>query len=337
MEIRDYILRRTMLMIPSLLFITTITFFLTRMSTSAVGLYVSRYATPEQIAKVEEVYRLNDPIWVQYVYWMAGALQGDLGYSGEANQPVAQALISKAPASFELAIVGVIIAASIAVFLGTMAGKYPDTWIDHLSRGVAVGGMSTPAFWVALLLVYVGYVKFGIFPLGRSTADIWVSIDHPTGFYTIDAILAGSWVAFKDAVWHLILPALIIGYAESAVITRHLRSEIIEKSREEFVDAARSRGLSEAIVYTKHIRRNALIPTITVAGLSFAFLLRGVVVVELVFAWPGIGRWVAAAAVGGDYAAIMGFILVVAVIVLVLNLVVDVLYAYLDPRIELGE
>lgn len=338
MEIKDYIVRRVLLMIPTMGLIAAMTFVLTRMAGSPVGIYISRYSTQEQVARIEEIYHLNDPIWVQFYFWLEGVVVfGDLGWSQQANMPVTEALLHFAPATFELAILGVLIASAISVFLGTLAGRYPDTWIDHGSRAFAVGGMSTPQFWAALLLVFVGFVWLGLFPIGRATDGIWSSIPHPTGFYTVDAILAMSPRALGDALWHLILPALVIGYAESAVITRHLRSEIIEKTREEFVDAARARGLQETTVFTKHIRRNALIPTVTVAGLSFAFLMRGIVVVELVFAWPGMGRWVANAALSGDYAAIMGFILVVAVIVLSINLLVDVLYAYLDPRIELGE
>lgn len=337
MEVKDYVIRRVLMLIPTMLFISVITFLLTRLTGSPIGMYVSRFSSQEQVERIRELYHLNDPLWVQYFYWLQGVLKGDLGYSPEAGRPVTEALISKSAASFELAIAGIIIAIIISFTLGSLAGRYPDTWIDHLSRGIAVGGMSTPQFWAALVLVFIFYVSLDILPIGRANTAMWASIAHPTGFYTIDALLAGNLKAFVDAVSHLILPALVIGYAESAVITRHLRSEIIEKSREEFVDAARSRGLKEGIVYSKHIRRNALIPVVTVAGLSFAFLLRGIVVVEIVFGWPGLGSWVANAAVAGDYAAVMGFILVVAVVVLTLNMLVDVLYAYLDPRIELGE
>lgn len=338
MEIKDYVLRRMMLMVPTILLVAVATFILTRMAGSPVGLYVSRYSSADQVEAVREAYHLNDPLYVQFLYWLRGVVVDfDLGWSQQANMPVTDALAHFAPATFELAAAGILIATVVSVFLGTLAGRHPDTWIDHLSRAFAVGGMSTPQFWAALLLIFVGYVSLGLFPLGRANSAVWESIAHPTGLYTVDALIAMSPRALGDALWHLILPASVIGYAESAVITRHLRSEIIEKTREEYVDAARARGLLEGTVYTKHVRRNALIPTVTVAGLSFAFLLRGIVVVELVFAWPGMGRWVANAALSGDFAAIMGFILVVAVIVLSINLAVDVLYAYLDPRIELGE
>lgn len=337
MEVRDYAIRRLVIFVPTMLFITIVTFALTRLAGSPISMYVSRLSSQEQINQIREIYHLNDPVWVQYFYWLKGLFQGDLGWSSTAGQPVLDAVIVRATASFELAIVGIIFALAISLTLGTLAGRYSDTWIDHVSRGLAVGGMSTPQFWAALLLVFIGYVTLGIFPLGRVNTDIWTSIAHPTGFYTVDAILAMNLRALQDALWHLVLPALVIGYAESAVITRHLRSEIVEKKGEEYVNAARSRGLREATVFKKHIRRNALIPTVTVAGLSFIFLMRGIIVVELVFGWPGLGRWVANAATSGDFASVMGFIILVAFVTLALNLVVDVLYAYLDPRIQLGE
>lgn len=337
MEIRDYAIRRLAIFVPTMLFITMVTFGLTRIAGSPITMYASRLSSQDQIETIREIYHLNDPVWVQYFYWFQGVLQGDLGWSSTAGAPVLDAMITRAAASFELAIVGIIVAMAISLTLGTLAGRYSDTWIDHISRGLAVGGMSTPQFWAALLLVFVGYVVLGLFPLGRAETAVWQSIAHPTGFYTVDALLAMDLRALQDALWHLILPALVIGYAESAVITRHLRSEIVEKKQEEYVNAARSRGIRESTLFKKHIRRNALIPTITVAGLSFIFLMRGIIVVELVFGWPGLGRWVANAATSGDFASVMGFILLISFVTLALNLAVDVLYAYLDPRIELGE
>lgn len=337
MEVRDYTIRRLIIFVPTMLLITVMTFGLTRIAGTPITMYASRFSSQEQIEQIREMYHLNDPIWVQYYYWLTGVLQGDLGWSSTAGQPVLDAITTRAAASFELAILGIIFALAISLTLGTLAGRYTDTWIDHASRGIAVGGMSTPQFWAALMLIYVGYVQLDLFPLGRADNEVWNSIVHPTGFYTVDAMLALDLLALQDALWHLILPALVIGYAESAVITRHLRSEIVEKKEEEYVNAARSRGLLEGTVFKKHIRRNALIPTMTVAGLSFIFLMRGIIVVELVFGWPGLGRWVANAATSGDFASVMGFILVIALITLLLNLVIDIMYAYLDPRIELGE
>lgn len=337
MEVRDYAIRRAIIFVPTMFFITIVTFLLTRLTGSPINMYVSRTSSAEQIEQVRELYHLNDPIYVQFYYWFQGLLQGDLGWSTTAGQPVTEALRTQAMASFELAIVGIIIAISISLFLGTMSGRYSDTWIDHASRALAVGGMSTPQFWAALLLIYFGYVWLELFPVGRANYDVFSSIAHPTGLYTVDAVMALNATALGDALWHLFLPALVIGYAQSAVITRHLRSEIVEKKQEEYVNAARSRGLTESTLFKKHIRRNALIPTTTVAGLAFIFLIRGIIVVELVFGWPGLGRWVANAATSGDYASVMGFILLTAVVTLTMNMLVDILYAYLDPRIQLGE
>ncbi|MFC7029022.1 ABC transporter permease [Halomicroarcula sp. GCM10025324] len=337
MEIKDYAIRRLIIFVPTIILISIVTFALTRIAGSPIAMYASRLSSQEQIETLRELYHLNDPLYVQYFYWVQGVLRGDLGWSSAAGSPVLDAMITRAAASFELALVGIVFALAISLTLGTLAGRYSDTWVDHISRGLAVGGMSTPQFWAALLLIFFGYVTLGLFPIGRATTEIWTSIPHPTGFYVLDAIIAMNVAALQDALWHLILPALVIGYAESAVITRHLRSEIIEKKDEEYVNAARSRGLREGTVFAKHIRRNALIPTITVAGLSFIFLMRGIIVVELVFGWPGLGNWVAQAATSGDFASIMGFILLISFVTLSLNLSVDVLYAYLDPRIELGE
>ena len=335
MEVKDYIIHRLMYLIPTVLVVTVVVFGLTRLSGSPIGMYASPYTDEEQLAQLRELYHLDEPLYVQYFYWLRGALQGDFGWSDQAGAPVIEAFAARAPASIELALAGFLIAITISLFLGTMAGRYPDTWIDHVSRALAVGGISLPRFWTGIILVYLGFVWLGIFPVGRSS--MWGSIPHPTGFYTVDAVLAGSPRALGDALWHLFLPAVTIGYAESALLTRHLRSEIMEKAREEYVNTARAKGVTERIVYNKHIRRNALIPTVTVAGISLAFLMRGVIVVEIVYRWPGLGRWVATAATGGDYSAVMAFVLIVTVIVVVANLAVDVLYAYLDPRIELGE
>lgn len=337
MEPKDYAIRRVLLTIPTLLFVSVLTFALSRISGSPVALYASRYASQETIERIKDLYHLNEPIWVQYLYWLKGVLSGDLGWSVTSGSSVIHALAVKVPATLELALAGVVVALVISFTLGTLAGRYQDTWIDHFMRALAVSGRSTPQFWSALLLVYIFYVQFNLFPLGRATTSVWRSIAHPTGFYTIDAILALSPTAFGDAIWHLALPAVVLGYTNAAVIMRHLRSEMVEKKKEEYVNAARARGVSNRTVYRRHIRRNALIPTLTVAGLSLAFLVRGAILVEIVFGWPGLGRWIANAALQGDFASMMGFILVVAIMVIAVNLTVDVLYSYLDPRIELGD
>lgn len=337
MEPRDYAIRRILWAIPTLIMVTVVLFVLTRLAGSPIAIYAGRFTSQERVEALRELYHLNDPIWVQYFYWLQGILQGDWGWTATAGTTVVDALLTFTPATIELAVSGLIVALVISLTLGTLAGKYQDTWIDHISRALAVGGLSTPQFWSALIFVWIFFVTLGWFPLGRSTQSIFMTIDHPTGMYTVDAILALNLDAFVDAVRHLAMPAMVLGYTNAALIMRHLRGEMVENKNKEYVTAARARGISNDTVYSRHVRRNSLIPTLTIAGLSFAFLLRGAILVEIVFNYPGLGQWIAGAATGNDFAALMGFIIVTSIAVITVNLVVDILYAYLDPRIELGE
>lgn len=337
MEPKDYAIRRALWAIPTLIGVTIGLFVLTRLAGSPIAMYVGRFTSQEQIAELREVYHLNDPLWVQYLYWIRGVLQGDMGWSPTAGSTVTDALLQFGPPTIELAVSGLIVAIIVSFTLGTLAGKHQDTWIDHASRMLAVGGLSTPQFWSALIMVWIFFVTLGWFPLGRASQNIFTTITHPTGIYMLDAALALNMDAFVDAVKHITMPALVLGYTNAALIMRHLRGEMVEKKNKDYVTAARARGVSNDMVYKRHVRRNSLIPTLTIAGLSFAFLLRGAILVEVVFNYPGLGQWVAHAATGNDFAALMGFIMVTAVATITVNLVVDILYAYLDPRIELGE
>ncbi len=337
MEPKDYAIRRILWSIPTLLFVTVVLFVLTRLSGSPIAIYVGRFTTEEQVAQLRETYHLGEPIYVQYFYWLRGILQGDFGWSPSAGTAVTDAIATFAPATIELAVAGLLIALVVSLTLGTLAGKYQDTWIDHVSRALAVGGLSTPQFWSALIFVWLFFVQLGWFPLGRATQSVFLTIDHPTGMYTVDSILALNLEAFIDAVKHIAMPAMVLGYTNAALIMRHLRGEMVEKKNKDYVTAARARGVNNDTVYKRHVRRNSLIPTLTIAGLSFAFLLRGAILVEIVFNYPGLGTWIAAAATSNDFAALMGFIIITAIAVISVNLIVDILYAYLDPRIELGE
>jgi peptide/nickel transport system permease protein len=263
-------------------------------------------------------------------------LSGDLGWSGVAVAPVTEVFPDKFTATMELATAAGIVAVTLGISLGTLAGSRRDRLPDHLTRVFSVSGSSMPDFWFAILLLIVFWVYLGWFPIGRSTPAIWASIAHPTGLYTVDSLLAGSWQAFRDAIWHLVLPAMTLGLATTAIITRMMRSSLVEELTEDYVDAARAKGLPERLVLRRHARRNALIPTVTVIGLSFGFLLQGTVVVEILYQWPGMGRWLADAVLRGDQATIMAYVLFTSVLFLAVNLVVDVLYAYLDRRVVLG-
>jgi peptide/nickel transport system permease protein len=336
MLIRDYLIRRLMVLPILLIGVSIIVFALTRIGGSPIGIYLSHEMTPEEVEQLEDRYGLNDPLPVQYVAWAGGVLRGDLGWSGVAVAPVTTVFPSKLTATMELATAAGLVAVTLGVTLGTFAGARRDRLPDHLTRVFSVSGSSMPDFWFAIMLLIIFWVYLGWFPVGRSTPAIWASIAHPTGLYTVDSLMAGSWQALRDAIWHLVLPAITLGLATTAIITRMMRSSLVEELNEDYVDAARAKGLPERLVLKRHARRNALIPTITVIGLSFGFLLQGTVVVEIIYQWPGLGRWLADAVLRGDQATIMAYVLFTSVLFLTVNLAVDIIYAYLDRRVVLG-
>ncbi len=336
MQIRDYVIRRLLILPIILIGTSIIVFTLGRVGGNPIAIYIEHEMTAEEIAELEERYGLNDPLPQQYVAWVAGVFRGDLGYSGVLAAPVMDVMPERIAATLELAIASAIVAISMGIALGTFAGARRDRLPDHLTRIFAISGAATPVFWFAIVLLIIFWVNLGWFPVGRADAALFDSIAHPTGVYTIDALLAGNFAAFRDALWHLALPALTLGYGSTAIITRMMRSSLAEELNEDYVDAARAKGLPERLVLRRHARRNALIPTVTVIGLGFGFLLQGTVVVEIIFIWPGLGRWMADAVLLGDQATIMAYVLFTSILFLVVNLVVDVLYAYLDRRVVLG-
>lgn len=316
--------------------VSIIVFGLTRIGGSPIGIYLSHEMNAEQVAELEARFHLDDPVPVQYFYWASGVLQGDLGWSGVAAAPVTEVFPNKLAATMELAVASAFVAVTFGIALGTFAGARRNKFPDHVTRVVAISGAAMPLFWFAILMLIVFWVYLGWFPIGRSDPAVWASISHPTGLYTVDSLLAGDFGAFRDALWHLVMPALTLGYGATAIIARMMRSSLVEELQEDYVDAARAKGLPERLVLRRHARRNALMPTVTVIGLSFGFLLQGTVVAEIIFRWPGLGRWMADSVLRGDQATIMAYVLFTSVLFLIVNLVVDVFYAYLDRRVVLG-
>ena len=336
MQIREYIIRRLMILPLILVGTSLIVFTLGRVGGNPIAIYLEHEMTQEEVAQIEERYGLNDSLPVQYFRWVGGVLQGDLGYSGVSAAPVIDVLPKKLAATLELAVASAIVSVSMGIALGTFAGARRNRSPDHLTRIFAISGAATPIFWFAIVLLIVFWVNLGWFPVGRSDAVIFGSISHPTGLYTLDSLLSGSFTAFRDAIWHMVLPAVTLGYGSTAIITRMMRSSLAEELNEDYVDAARAKGLPERLVLRRHARRNALIPTVTVIGLGFGFLLQGTVVVEIIFIWPGMGRWMADGVLRGDQATIMAYVLFTSILFLVVNLIVDIVYAYLDRRVVLG-
>lgn len=301
-------------------------------------------ASPEAIEAIKEKYHLNEPIYVQYYYWLDGALHGDLGISKTAKKNVTAAIAERFPATLELAVAATFFSVILGISTGTRAGVKANSFFDQGSRLVALVGVSIPVFWLGILLSMVFYKGLGLptegWLPGQLRYDVvqfdYTKIHHYTNLLTIDTLLNGKFAFFWDAIKHLLLPALTLCFVQTAIIIRMMRSSMLEVLSAEYVKTARSKGLPERVVIRKHARRNALIPTTTVIGLGFGGLLGGAVLTETLFAFPGIGQWSAQAALGLDSAGIMGFTLLTAVIYVLANLTVDLIYAYLDPRVRLG-
>ena len=336
MQVRQYVIRR-LIKLPLVLFaVTVIVFGLSRMGGNPIAIYIEHEMSPDEIAELEERYGLDEPLPVQYVAWIGGVLRGDLGWSGVSVAPVSEVLPARFIATMELATYGMVLSIAFGIGLGTFAGARRNRLADHITRVLTVSGASLPLFWFALLMLILFYLVIPIAPLGRFDQDTYSQITHVTGFYSVDAVLNLNGAALLDAWRHLALPAFVLGFEGMAVIARMMRSSLVEELGEDYVDTARAKGLPERLVVRRHARRNALVPTVTVIGLSWGVLLQGSVVVEVVFRWPGLGRWATDGVLRGDRATIMAFVLVTSVVFLLVNLIVDVVYAYLDRRVVLG-
>jgi peptide/nickel transport system permease protein len=296
---------------------------------------------PQELDEMVEALGLNDPAWVQYGRWMKEILHGNFGWSESARQPVLQAIVKLFPASAELTLYAAFPVIFLGIWLGKISAVHQNTLIDHVSRVSAIVGWSFPTFVFGILALLVFYSILGWFPPGRLTlaasrivySDAFTSY---TGMHTIDALLNRNLYVFFDALRHLVMPVFTLAYVSWAMILRLMRSSMLETLRQDYVVTARSKGLTERTVINKHAQRNALLPVTTVAGLMVAGLLNGVVVVETVFNYRGLGAFAASAAVQLDMPSILGFSLFNGVLLVVTNLIVDVMYAFFDPRVRLG-
>lgn len=347
MKLRDYILRRFLLLIPVLIGISFITFFLTHNipGYDPASPWMKEKTSLQSRALIVSEHHLNDPIVIQYFYYLSDLSRFDLGLSAsEGDRPVADALYDYFPATIELTISSLLICILIGIPIGIISAIRKDKWPDHIVRIFSLTGISIPVFWLALILQYLFYLQFNIFPLGgrlnTGTAAPSFNIPyigiHQTGIYVLDSILGGNLNTLTEALLHLVMPSFCLAFISLAIIARMMRSSMLETLTQDFIRTARSKGLSESAVIYHHALRNALIPTTTVVGLMFGGLLSGAVLTEKIFFWPGIGRYSTSAILSMDYPAIMGFTLIVAIIYVLSNLLVDILYAYLDPRIKYG-
>lgn len=334
-----YVGRRLALLILVLIGLSIITFTLARIVPSdPAAVYLGPRPRPEQIAEVRIKLGLDKPVYVQYAYYLRDLLHGDLGTSIRTHQPVLKSILRFLPASFELMLTAIILALIIGTLLGVASAQKENTLIDHADRLFAVTGVSLPAFWLGLLFQLLFFRWLGILPLG-GRIDIYVSlfspIKHITGFYVIDSLITGNWVAFKSSILHLILPGITLAAYSTGIIMRMTRATMLEINREDYIVAARAAGIPERTVVFRYALKNAMAPTLTTAGLAFASMLTATFFIETIFYWPGVGTYTVKSILLNDYPVIMAVTLVGALLYVLVNLVVDLVLAFLDPRIRL--
>jgi ABC-type dipeptide/oligopeptide/nickel transport system permease component len=331
------ILKRALIALPSLIGVVIVTFLLTRaLPGDPAAYFAGPAATQEAIEQVRVKLGLDKPLIVQFGNYVADLARGDLGTSLTTGQPVATDLRTRLPASAELTLLGLLVSMLIAVPLGIIAATNPGSPIDHLCRVVATAGVSLPVFFTGLILVYVFYYLMGIAPAPLGRLDTFLSAPpQVTGFYLIDSLIAGNGEVFVASLKQLILPALTLAIFSIAPIARMTRASMLAVLASDFVRTARASGLSPATVIVTYAFRNAMIPVITTLGMVFSFLLGANVLVEKVFAWPGIGSYAVEALVASDFAPLQGFVLTMAIMYVLLNLLIDILYGVIDPRVRI--
>lgn len=339
MNIRLYVARRLLLLLPMLIGMTAISFVVSQAVPAdpvAANLGERAAGDPEIVASYRAKWGLDRPLHEQYGVYLWRVMQGDLGTSISTNQPIAAELRRHLPATIELAVTAMAISILLGIPLGILAAVKRDSAVDQAARLVSLIGVSMPIFWLGLIAIMVFYAKLGWAPApGRLSARIEPP-EFITGFVLIDAVIARRPDLAADAIKHLILPALVLASSSMGVITRMMRGSMLEILGEDYVRTARSKGLSERSVTLRHAARNSLLPVVTIIGLSFGGLLSGAVVTESVFSWPGLGRYAFRSATSLDFPAIMGVGIVVAGVYILVNLLVDVTYALLDPRVRVG-
>jgi peptide/nickel transport system permease protein len=331
-----FVVRRLLLLVPILLGLSILVFLWIRnLPGGPAQALLGERATPQSIEQIEHQYGLDQPLPVQYWRYLRNTLQGEFGESTTTRRPVEEEFKERFPATIELAIVAGLFAVAFGIPLGFLAAKRYQGFLDHTSLVVSLVGISTPIFFLALLLKYVFAVKLGWLPsVGR--ISVLIEIDHPTNFYVLDSILAGNWDAFVDTLKHLILPAIALGSIPLAIIARITRASVLDVQNEDYVRTARAKGLPPMAVDYRHVLRNAMLPISTIIGLQVGLLLSGAVLTETVFAFPGIGSWLVEAIKARNYPVIQAGVLFVAVIVVFVNLIVDISYGFLNPKIRLS-
>ncbi|MEM3667012.1 MAG: ABC transporter permease [Candidatus Bathyarchaeia archaeon] len=342
-SLKVYLARRLLLVIPTVLGVILLIFAVTQLFTpmQRASLYIRDIKQVKSIDEIIAKYGLDKPVYMQFFSWLSQVLQGNLGWSQSIHMSVADALITRFPATAELALYAAPLTILLGIYLGKLSAVKKDTAIDHFTRALSVIGWSLPSFWLGIVLLAFFYGGFGLFAPGRLSpwAEALVRTGEfrlYTGLYTVDAVLNLNFAVLLDALYHLVLPVATLTIINVALIMRVMRSSMLEQIGKTYVVAARARGLDEKTVIDKHVTKNALISVVTLSGLLTAGMLSGMVITETIFEFKGIGYFAARAATQLDIPAVLGFALLTGFIFILANLIVDLLYAYIDPRIRLG-
>ena len=335
-----YIIRRMIWLMFVLLGLCVITFILSRVVPGdPAAAYLGPRAKAEQIERVRIQLGLDKPLYTQFFYYLRDLSRGNLGESLRTHRPVMVGIVDHLPASLELMFSAIFVSLLVGIPLGVISAKKENTLVDHLIRLFSVADVSLPSFWLAMIFQIVFFRWLGFFPIGGridTVVGLMSPIERITGFYVFDSLITGNWPAFKSALSHLVLPTITLACFSMGLIARMTRSTMLEVLREDYITTARAVGVSENEILFVQALKNALGPTITTAGLSFAFMLTATLYIELIFFWPGIGSYITKAIFLNDYPVIMGVTMLMALFYVVVNLIVDLLIAVFDPRIRLA-
>ncbi|HET7520842.1 MAG TPA: ABC transporter permease [Candidatus Limnocylindria bacterium] len=330
-----FILRRLLLLIPILLGLTLLVFlFIRALPGDPAAAILGERATPEGLERVRQALGLNKPLYVQYLDYLSGISRLDFGRSFINHRDVTDDFLQRFPATIELTTAALIFAIGIGIPLGMYTAKHRGTWIDSLGSVVSLIGISIPIFFLGLMLKFIFAIQFPILPDSGRIDLASYNIPRVTNFMTIDTLLAGEWGGFVDALRHLVLPGVALGTIPLAIIMRITRASVIDVMNEDYVRTANAKGLPGRIVDNRHVLRNALLPVVTVIGLQLGLLLGGAILTETIFTWGGVGKWIYDAVINNDYQVIQSGVLLLALIFILVNLAVDVSYAFLNPRIR---
>lgn len=329
-----YIIKRILMLIPVLIGVSIIVFLIMRVfSPDPAPIVLGQHATQQTVEAWRQANGLNDPIYLQYFHYLKGALTGDLGTSYYTKTSVTKEIFTRFPATIELALVAIVLASLFGIIIGVISAVKKNSIFDNAGMLLALVGVSMPIFWLGILLIILFSGVLHWLP-SNGRIDPLLQPIRVTGFYLVDSLITGNMDSFKDALRHIILPASALAMYSMAIITRMTRSSMLDTLQQDYIRTARAKGIDESRVIVRHALRNGLIPIITVIGLQLGSLLGGAVLTETVFSWPGIGAYTVACILKSDFPVVQGVVLLVATIFVLMNLLVDVIYGFLDPRIK---